>query len=157
MTNIKYLKKTPFFPISQAELHANIFSLIAVVGPFGKAMCLPPSCSSSLLQREAPMGHGPFWGVHSGGDSCFLKGKLRAVLFPLQNTRSGLKPFQTWVSEETLFFKGIGNPAIFGPCRSLGGDMAKKMSANMNRIPPHALNSSWKLKSDIFYDFSSLW
>lgn len=98
MSSIKYLKKTPFFPLSQAELHANIFSLIAIVGPFGKATCLPPSWLSSLLRREAPMGHGPFGVFTSGGDSCFLKGKLCAVLFPLQNAHSGLKPFQTQVS-----------------------------------------------------------
>lgn len=98
MTNIKFLKKIPFFPLSQAELHANIFSLIAVVGPFGKATCLPPSWSFSLLWRQAPMGHGPFGVLTSGGDSCFLKGKWCAVLFLLQNARSGLKPFQTRVS-----------------------------------------------------------
>jgi len=31
------IRKTPFLPLSQPELHSNIFSLIAFVGPFCEA------------------------------------------------------------------------------------------------------------------------
>ena len=59
----KILKENTFPPpfplLSQAELHSSIFSLIAIVGPFGEAMAvqevgLSATLRSSLFSSASP-------------------------------------------------------------------------------------------------------